>query len=321
MTGSVVTLGETMALLTTPPAGRITGGTGLTVGIGGAESNVAIALARLDVPCTWISRVGDDALGALVVKEIRGEGVDVVVRRDDAAPTGMMLKELRGGRPWRVRYYRRDSAASRLSPDDVDEPLIASAAVLHLTGITPALGPGRWRRSSGRSPWPARTARWCPSTSTTGGRCGPTRWRPRCSRGWRRRPTSCSRDPPKRRWSSTAAGRLPTRRRSPRGPPRPPGWLRSGPPPPSSSWVRSARWHGTAASRSTWARERSRSSTRSARGTPSSAATWPNWPPAGPSASAWPRRPPSGRPCARCRATGRASDRAELAASDLAVVR
>ncbi|MBE1493477.1 2-dehydro-3-deoxygluconokinase [Amycolatopsis lexingtonensis] len=142
MTGSVVTLGETMALLTTPPAGRITGGTGLTVGIGGAESNVAIALARLDVPCTWISRVGDDALGALVVKEIRGEGVDVVVRRDDAAPTGMMLKELRGGRPWRVRYYRRDSAASRLSPDDVDEPLIASAAVLHLTGITPALGPG-----------------------------------------------------------------------------------------------------------------------------------------------------------------------------------
>ncbi|WP_086846916.1 sugar kinase [Amycolatopsis kentuckyensis] len=142
MTGSVVTLGETMALLTTPPAGRITGGTGLAVGIGGAESNVAIALARLDVPCTWISRVGDDALGAMVVKEIRGEGVDVVVRRDGDAPTGMMLKELRGGRPWRVRYYRRDSAASRLSPDDVEESLIASASILHLTGITPALGPG-----------------------------------------------------------------------------------------------------------------------------------------------------------------------------------
>jgi 2-dehydro-3-deoxygluconokinase len=142
MTGSVVTLGETMALLTTPPAGRISGGAGLAVGIGGAESNVAIALARLDVPCTWISRVGDDALGALVVKEIRGEGVDVVVRRDETAPTGMMLKELRGGRPWRVRYYRRDSAASRLSPDDVDEALIASAAVLHVTGITPALGAG-----------------------------------------------------------------------------------------------------------------------------------------------------------------------------------
>jgi 2-dehydro-3-deoxygluconokinase len=140
--GSVVTLGETMALLTTPPAGRITGGTGLAVGIGGAESNVAIALARLGVPSTWISRVGDDALGNLVVKEIRGEGVDVVARRDEAAPTGTMLKELRGGRPWRVRYYRQGSAASRLSPADIDESLIASAAVLHLTGITPALGPG-----------------------------------------------------------------------------------------------------------------------------------------------------------------------------------
>lgn len=108
-----------MALLTTPPAGRITSGAGVAVGIGGAESNVAIAPARLGVPVTWISRVGDDT-----------------------APTGMMLEELRGGRPWRVRYFRRGSAASRLSVDDVEEKLIASAPILHLSGITPALGPG-----------------------------------------------------------------------------------------------------------------------------------------------------------------------------------
>lgn len=138
--GSVVTLGETMALLTTPPAGRVAGGSALTVGIGGAESNVAIALTRMEVPCTWVSRVGDDAMGALVTKEIRGEGVDVVVHRDTDAPTGMMVKELRGGQPWRVRYYRRGSAASRLSPDDIDETLIAAAEVVHLTGITAALG-------------------------------------------------------------------------------------------------------------------------------------------------------------------------------------
>lgn len=140
--GSVVTLGETMALLTAPSGRQLRSGASLPVGIGGAESNVAIGLARLGVPCTWISRVGNDAFGELVVREIRGEGVSVKAELDTAAPTGLMVKEHRGGRPWRVRYYRAGSAASQLSPADVDEAAIAGADVLHLTGITPALGPG-----------------------------------------------------------------------------------------------------------------------------------------------------------------------------------
>ncbi len=140
--GSVVTLGETMGLLTTPTSGPLRTGPSLILGIGGAESNVAIALARLGVPSTWISRIGDDALGTLVTREIRAEGVRVIAHRDAQAPTGMMLKEYRGGRPWRVRYYRSGSAASRLSAADVDETAVAEADVLHLTGITPALGPG-----------------------------------------------------------------------------------------------------------------------------------------------------------------------------------
>ena len=47
------------------------------IGIGGAESNVAIGLARLGVASTWISRVGDDAFGTFVTREIRAEGVRV----------------------------------------------------------------------------------------------------------------------------------------------------------------------------------------------------------------------------------------------------
>ncbi|NKQ54499.1 sugar kinase [Amycolatopsis sp. K13G38] len=138
----VVTLGETMALLSTPPWGRVTGGSSLPVGIGGAESNVAIGLVRLGVPCTWISRVGDDALGSFVTREIRAEGVRVLAPRDPDAPTGLMLKEMRGGKPARVRYYRRGSAASLLSISDIDDAVIAAADVVHLTGITAALGPG-----------------------------------------------------------------------------------------------------------------------------------------------------------------------------------
>ena len=85
---SVVTVGETMALLDAPASGRLGAGSALPIGIGGAESNVAIGLARLGVGCTWVSRVGDDALGTFVTREIRGEGVRVLApgtRRADRA--------------------------------------------------------------------------------------------------------------------------------------------------------------------------------------------------------------------------------------------
>jgi 2-dehydro-3-deoxygluconokinase len=138
---SVVTIGETMALLTAPNKG-LHSGSCLPIGIGGAESNVAIGLARLGVPSTWISRLGADSFGALITRELRAEGVRVIAQQDPAAPTGMMVKEHRDGTPWRVRYYRSNSAAAQLTPADLDETAIGEASVLHLTGITPALGPG-----------------------------------------------------------------------------------------------------------------------------------------------------------------------------------
>ena len=138
---AVVTIGETMAMLTAPNKG-LRSGSSLPIGIGGAESNVAIGLARLGVPSTWISRLGADSFGTLIARELRAEGVRVIAAVDPDAPTGMMVKEHRDGKPWRVRYYRNHSAAAQLSPADLNEAAIIEADVLHLTGITPALGPG-----------------------------------------------------------------------------------------------------------------------------------------------------------------------------------
>lgn len=139
---SVLTLGETMVRLALPEHGRFAADTPLSVGIGGAESNVAIAVTRLGVASTWMSRLGDDDFGSMVVRELLGQGVRVIASRDPVAPTGLLVKEHRQGRPSRVRYYRAGSAASRLSLADIDEEAIREAGVLHVTGITPALGPG-----------------------------------------------------------------------------------------------------------------------------------------------------------------------------------
>ncbi len=135
----VVTLGETMALLHNDNPGPLAHATELRLGIGGAESNVAIALQRLGTPASWIGRVGADSLGERVLRELRGEGVDIHPIVDPDAATGLMLKERRTADATRVWYYRTGSAGSRLDPADLPAQLISRASLLHVTGITAAL--------------------------------------------------------------------------------------------------------------------------------------------------------------------------------------
>ena len=136
---SLVTVGETMARLSTPYVGRLRHVRSLDLGIAGAESNVAIGFARLGGDASWTGRVGEDEFGALVESTIRGQGVRTRAVHDRDAPTGLMLKEHRSADLSNVVYYRDRSAGSRLAPDDLDEAAIASADVVHLTGITAAL--------------------------------------------------------------------------------------------------------------------------------------------------------------------------------------
>jgi 2-dehydro-3-deoxygluconokinase len=138
----VVTAGETMALLDPEREGELELGDLLRLRFAGAESNFAVGLARLGVPVAWISRLGADRLGSLIRAALEREGVDVRwVREDPAAPTGLFYKWRAGGRT-SVAYHRRGSAASRLEPADVPDEALAGAALVHLTGITLALGDG-----------------------------------------------------------------------------------------------------------------------------------------------------------------------------------
>ena len=133
-----VTVGESMGLIQPNTVGSFALLDALQLSFGGAESNVAIGLARLGIAVSWMGRVGDDSIGRRIVRELRAEGIDVHAPVDPSARTAVMLKE-RSGLATEVWYYRNDSAGSRLSPSDLDVQRIASADLLHLTGITPAL--------------------------------------------------------------------------------------------------------------------------------------------------------------------------------------
>lgn len=136
----VVTVGESMVLFTPESAGSFCYAGKFDKTIGGAESNVAIALSRLGHKAGWISRLGNDEFGLYIRNFIRGEGVDTSkVTFDADRQTGVFFKERKNGEEPRVFYYRNNSAASHLKTEDLDEAYIAGARFLHITGITPAL--------------------------------------------------------------------------------------------------------------------------------------------------------------------------------------
>jgi 2-dehydro-3-deoxygluconokinase len=136
--GGVFTFGETMGLVAADGIGPLAHARSFSFGIGGAESNVAVALARLGGAVTWLGRVGADATGTLITTRLTGAGVRTLAITDESF-TGLMVRYRRSGEFAHVDYHRAGSAGSRLSPADIPVDEVRGAAVLHVTGITPAL--------------------------------------------------------------------------------------------------------------------------------------------------------------------------------------
>ncbi|SCE02070.1 sugar kinase [Streptomyces sp. DvalAA-19] len=141
-TTDVVCLGESMVTFLPSQPGRLADVPSFGRGIGGAESNVACALAAAGHRAAWVGRVGADGFGDHLVETIAGYGVDTsAVRRDPDRPTGIYFRTAtdRGTGAHEVAYYRAGSAASAMSPANVPYEELFAGRILHLSGITAAL--------------------------------------------------------------------------------------------------------------------------------------------------------------------------------------
>jgi 2-dehydro-3-deoxygluconokinase len=144
MTASVVTFGEIMLRLSPPGFERFFQSPLLLATFGGGEANVAISLAQFGLHSLYVTALPKHAIGEAALRALRAEGVDTsrVVRTGERL--GIYFAEAGASqRPSTVIYDRAHSAVSELPADTLDwDEIMRNAAWFHVTGITPALGPG-----------------------------------------------------------------------------------------------------------------------------------------------------------------------------------
>jgi len=137
----VVTVGEAMIRLSVRSGLTLETAPAYDVHIGGAESNVAVACARMGRRVAWMSRVADDVFGRRIIGELRRHGVNVdATIVEQGSRTGVYYAEIgEDPRGVAVTYDRASSAATMMSATNTDFSVLTEASVLQVSGITPAI--------------------------------------------------------------------------------------------------------------------------------------------------------------------------------------
>lgn len=140
MTKGTLLVGEPMGLFIAQQQGPLEDVEGYSMALAGAEFNVAVGLRRLGHPVGYLTKLGTDPFGKRVIRMMGDNGISTdLISFSRERTTGFMLKSrVDQGNP-EIYYYRKHSAASTLCPQDVLDLDFSQYAVLHITGITPAL--------------------------------------------------------------------------------------------------------------------------------------------------------------------------------------
>jgi 2-dehydro-3-deoxygluconokinase len=133
--GAIVAIGEPMVEFNQTVAGTAE----YRQSFGGDTSNFIIAAARQGARAAYLSRVGDDEFGRMLLRLWQQEQVDVSgVAVDPDAHTAVYFVT-HGEQGHSFSYLRAGSAASRMQPSDLDPALLRNTRLLHASGISQAI--------------------------------------------------------------------------------------------------------------------------------------------------------------------------------------
>lgn len=113
--------------------------------VGGSPANITIGMSRLGMKTAFIGKIANDQMGRFIASYLEKNAIDTsnVVTDYTGAVTGLAFTEIKSPSDCSILMYRDNVADLKLTPNEVQESLIASAKVLLISGTALAQSPSR----------------------------------------------------------------------------------------------------------------------------------------------------------------------------------
>ena len=140
MKKKLLLVGEPMGLFIAQEEARLEEVNLFAAQVAGAEFNVAVGLSRLGHSVGYLTKLGNDPFGKRIVNTMQKNGIDTsLITYCDDHRTGFMLKGKTSHGDPDIFYFRKNSAASTISVEDLTQFDLSAYGYLHITGILPPL--------------------------------------------------------------------------------------------------------------------------------------------------------------------------------------
>lgn len=136
----ILLIGEPMGLFISCEEKKLEDVTKFVSSIAGAEYNVSLGLTRLGHNVDYVTKLGCDTFGKKILNILNQNNIstkNTII--DSKYSTGFMLKGKTSKGDPEISYYRKNSAASKITLDDVKQLKFSEYKAIHMTGIFPPL--------------------------------------------------------------------------------------------------------------------------------------------------------------------------------------
>ena len=105
---------------------------------GGDTVTTAVAIARLGGNVTYITKIGNDGFSEFLLSSLQKENIDTSLVKTNDEQNGMYIVSHTQDNK-EVLYYKRKTAATKLSIDDISEETIKKLKLVYSTGVVQSL--------------------------------------------------------------------------------------------------------------------------------------------------------------------------------------
>lgn len=105
---------------------------------GGDTVTTAVAIARLGGKVTYLTKVGNDGFSEFILSALQKENIDTSLIKTNDEQNGMYIVSHTADKK-EVLYYKRKTAATKLSVEDISSDIIKNLKCVYSTGVVQSL--------------------------------------------------------------------------------------------------------------------------------------------------------------------------------------